>query len=118
MVVVITAQAGVATGGDDFKNALRQPQNRDVKGATTQVVNGVDAFAGIVQTVCDGGSRRLVDEAQHIETRELCGVFGGLSLRIVKVGRHGDHRAKQVFVEAVFCAVTQGSQNIGAHLNG
>jgi hypothetical protein len=83
-----------------LEHTLRQPQDGNVEGATPQVVDGVDAFTGVVQPVGDGRCRGLIDQAQHVQAGQLCGVLGGLALGVVKVGRHGDDRAVQVVVES------------------
>ena len=97
---------------------MRQAQDGNVEGAATQIKHGINAFAGVVEAVCNGRGGGLVDKAQHVQTRQLRGIFGGLALRIVKVSGHGDHGTVQVVIEGVFGAVTQGGQNFGADLNG
>ncbi len=118
MVVIITTQSGIATGGHDFKDTLCQPQDRDIEGATTQIVDSVNAFAGVVQAVGYGSSGGFVDQSQHIQAGQLGRIFGGLALGIVKVGRDCDDRTIEVIVERVFRTVSQRSQNLGAHLHG
>jgi hypothetical protein len=116
-VVVVAAQRRVAAGGDDFEHAAREPQDGDVEGAAAQVVHRVDAFAGVVQPVGDGGGRRLVDQAQHLQAGQLRRVLGGLALAVVEVGRHRDDGAVQVVVERVLGAKAQRGQDLGADLH-
>ena len=117
MVVVITPQSRIATGGHHLENTTGQAQNRDIKGAAAKVVDGIHAFTAVVQAIGNGGSGRLVDQTQNIQTGELGRILGGLALCVVKIGRHGDHRAKQVVNHGVFRAVAQGRQNIGTDLD-
>ena len=65
-------------------------QDGDIESAAAQVVHGDDAFFALVEPVGQGGGRGLVDQAQHFQAGDAAGVFGGLSLRIVEIGRHGD----------------------------
>ena len=100
MVKIIAAERSVAVRGEYFKHAFGEFQNGDVKRATAKVVHGKYAFFrfrafGVIQTV---GNRRcgwLVEQAQYIESGDLCRVFGRLALRIVKIGRYGDDRTDQ-----------------------
>ncbi len=118
MVVVVTTQGGISASGHDLEHALREAQDRDVKSAAAQIVDGVDAFAGVVQPVGDCRGCRFVDQAQHIDAGQLGRILGGLALGIVKVGRHGNDGAIQVIVESVFGAIAQCGQYFGADLDG
>ena len=116
-VVVVTAQGGIPASGHDFKHALAQAQDGNVKGAAAQVVNGKYALAGIVQAVGNGRGRGFVDEAEHVEAGQLRGVFGGLALGIVEVGGHGDDGTVDLVVKSVFSPKTQRGQDFSADFN-
>ena len=118
LVVIVTPQSRVTACGQHLEHALCQAQDRNVKRATAQIEHGVNAFAGVVQPVGNGSRRGFVDQAQHVQPRQLRSVFGGLALGVVKVSGHGDDRAVQVVVEGVFGAVTQRGQNFGADFHG
>ena len=117
-VVVIATQGRIAPGGHHFKHPLRQAQDGDVERAAAQVVHGVHALGSVVQAVGDGGGRGFVDQAQHLQARQLGGVFGGLALGIVKVGGHGDDGAVNQSAQAVFGTLAQAGQNFCADFHG
>ena len=62
----------------------------DVEGAAAQVVDGDGLILLLVQTIGQRRSGRLVDDAQDFQAGDAAGVLGGLALRVVEVGRHGD----------------------------
>ena len=45
----------------------------------------------LVEAVSERRSGRLVDDAQDLQTGDLTGVLGGLTLSVGKVGGHGDN---------------------------
>src|SRR5712672_2832558 len=71
-------------GGDEF-------QNGNIEGAPTEIVYGDVAALLFVEAVGQGRGGRFVDQAQDFETGDLSGVFGGLALRVIEVGRDRDH---------------------------
>ena len=117
MVEIVAPEGGIAAGRQHFEYATREPKNRQVKGAAAEVIDGVDAFSFVVQTVGNGRCRRLVQQAQHRKSGKFGGILGGLSLRIVKISRDGDHRANQHATERGFGAMTQGTQDVGGNLD-
>ncbi len=90
----------------------RQPQDGDVEGAAAEVVDGVDAFGGVVQAVGDRRGGGFVEQAQHVQAGEPRRVLGGLALRVVEIGRHGDHRADQFAAERGLGARAQRAQDL------
>ena len=93
MVEVISAQRGVAIRRQHFEHSARELENRDIESSAAEVVHGIRAFRSVVEAVRDGRRRRLVQQSQHRQARNLCGVFRGLALGIVEVRRNGDDRA-------------------------
>ena len=90
VVDVVAAEVGVAVGGDDLEDALVQFEDRNVEGAAAEIVNRDGRRVFLVETVGERRGSRLVDEAQHFESGDASGVFGGLALRVVEVSGHGD----------------------------
>ena len=93
-------------------------QHRDIEGAATQIVDGVDALCCVIQAVGNGCRRGLVDQAQQIDAGQLGCILGGLALGIVKVRRHGDDCTIEIVVERVFGTEAQGRQNFGTDFHG
>ena len=96
MVEVVAAQCAVAAGGFNFKQTFGQLQYGYVERTATQVVNDKRAFRGIVQPVGNRGGGRLVEEAQDIQACQARGIFGGLTLGIVKISGYGNDGADQI----------------------
>ena len=55
-----------------------------------------------IKAVSQCGCRRFVDNAQNVQTGNFTGVFGGLTLRIVKIGRNRDNRLVNFLAEIAF----------------
>ena len=90
-VEVVAAEAVVAGGRENVDNAVADLQNGDIEGAAAEVVDH-DLLIGLflIQTVGQSGCGRLVDDTLDIETRDLAGVLGCLTLSVGEVCRDGD----------------------------
>jgi len=92
-VVVLAAEERVAGGGDDLEDAVGADlEDRDVEGASAEVVDGDRLLDVAAETVREGRSRGLVDDADDVETCDLARVFRGLTLVVVEVRGDGDDR--------------------------
>ena len=88
LVEVTAAQERVAVGGFHFENAIAHFQDGDIESTAAQVEHRDLVFFGLfIESVSESCRRRLVDDAFDVETRDAAGVFGGLALSIVEVGR-------------------------------
>ena len=92
LVEIVAAQEGVAVGGAHFDQALAHVEDRDVKGAAAQVIDGQGLVALLVHAIGQRRSGWLVDDAHHFQPGDTPGVFGRLALAVVEVRRDGDHR--------------------------
>ena len=120
-VKVFAAQEGVAVGGQHFELVLTvyigDLDDGDVEGTTAQVVNGDSTVAALlVQAISQSGCSRLVNDPLHVQTSNFTGVFGGLALAVVEVGRHGDNRFGHFLAQIVFCGFLHLLDDFRRHL--
>ena len=101
-VEVLATQEGVAIGRLHLEHAVTDLQHGDVESAAAEIVDGDRLAVLLVEAVGQGCGRRLVDDAQHLETGDLAGVLGGLALGVVEIGRNGDHRLLDLLAEIGF----------------
>ncbi len=117
MIEIVAAERGVAGGCQYFEDAAREAQDRQVEGATSEVVDGVGTLGAVVEAVRDRGRGRLVEQAQHIQSCDARRILGRLPLRVVEVRRHGHDRALQFAAETLLGANAQRAQDFGRDLD-
>ena len=91
-VEVFTTQEGVTIGGLHLEHAVADLEDRHVERTAAKVIDGNRLAVGLVQAIGKRCRSRLIDDAQHFEAGDLARVLGGLTLGVVEIGRHGDHR--------------------------
>ncbi|EAP78313.1 Glutamate dehydrogenase [Roseovarius nubinhibens ISM] len=101
-VKVFTAKERVAIGGFDFEEAFVDLENGHVEGPAAEVIDRDRVGFVLVETIGQRGRGRLVDDAQHFETGDLAGVFGGLTLGVVEIGGNGNDRLGHFLAEIAF----------------
>ncbi len=120
IVDVVAAEVRVAIGGKNLEDIAvgrgNELEDRNVKGTAAEIVDGYFATLLFVEAVGESGGGRLVDEAENFETGDFAGVFGGLALGVVEIGRDGDYSAVHRFAEMRFGPVFQFTQNKGGNL--
>ena len=109
-VEVITTKVSVTVGAEHFDQLVFHFKNGDVECATTEVENADLLFSLLLQTVSQSCSRWFVDNACHFQTCDLAGILRGLSLCVVEVRRHGNHRLIHLVPEMILCGFLQFPQ--------
>ena len=71
-VEVIAAEEGIAARGTDLKHTVAHIQNGNIKRTAAQIIDGNNFIFLFIQTIRQGGSGRLVDDAQHFQARRSC----------------------------------------------
>ncbi|MNS28348.1 NAD-specific glutamate dehydrogenase [compost metagenome] len=117
MVEVVAAEGRIAAGRQHFKHTTAEAQNGDIKGAATEIVNGNHPFLTGVEAVGNRRSGRFVEQAQNVQARQTCSVFGTLTLGIVEVSRNRDHHAVQLAFKRCRRTRRQRFENIGRDAN-
>ncbi len=107
LVEVVAAEMRVAVGRLHFDHALTHFEDGDVERAAAEVVHGDGLVFLLVEPVRQSGRCRLVDDAEHVEARNLAGVLGRLALRVVEVRGHGDDRVGHRLAEVILCGLLQ-----------
>src|ERR1700733_8349591 len=117
-VEIFAAQERVAVGRLHFKHAVADLQHRDVEGAAAEIVYGDGAGFRLVETVGKRRRGRLVDDAKHFKAGDLAGILGGLALRVVEIGGHGDDGLVDLLAEMGFGGLFHLLQNESRDLRG
>ena len=91
LVPVVAAERGVAGRRLHLEDAVAELEDGHVERAAPEVEHQDREVLLLVEPVGERGGCRLVDDAEHLEARDLAGLLGGLALRVVEVGRHRDH---------------------------
>lgn len=89
-IEIFTSKMGIAVGGLDLEDTRLDLENGDIESSTTKIVDSDDVVGGLVKTVSESGSSRLVDDTKNVETSNLTSILGGLTLGVVEVSGDGD----------------------------
>ena len=117
LVEIVTPKMGVTVRRLHLEDTVTQLQDADIEGATAEIVDG-DLLRRIllVQTVGQGRRCRLVDDTQHLQTGDLTGVLRRLTLRVVEIRRHRDHRLRHLFPQIILRRLLHLLQHHGRDL--
>ena len=117
LVPVVATKVGVAAGRLDLDDALADLKERYVERAASEVEDQDRLFLlALVQAVRQRRGGRLVDDAQHVEAGDRAGLLGCLALRVVEVGRDGDHGVGDLLAQVGLGVALQLLQDPGADL--
>ena len=92
LVPVVAAEVGVAGRRLDLEHAVADLEHRHVERAATEVEDEDGLVLVLVEPVRERRRGRLVDDAQHLEPRDLAGLGGRLALGVAEVRGNGDDR--------------------------
>ena len=112
LVEVVAAQVRVAVGADHAEHAVGHLEHRHVERAAAQVKHHDLLLCLLLQAVGERRRGRLVDDPHHLEAGDLAGVLGGLPLRVVEVGRHGDDGLVDLVAEVALSALLQAAEHL------
>jgi hypothetical protein len=82
VVKVFTTEVGVTGSSLNLEDALLNSQEGYIEGSSTQIENQYIPLTQdfLVQSICNGGGSRLIDDMQNIETRNCVSILCGLML--------------------------------------
>jgi len=98
---------GVSVGGFDLDDILSDLEDRNIECTAAKVIHSDQLVLFFVHTICQRGSGRLIDDPFDFQTGNTAGVFGGLSLGIIKISRYGNDRFGDGFTGKVFSRLFQ-----------
>lgn len=118
LVDVVATEVAVAVGADDPEDAVGHLQDGDVERPAAEVEHGDLLVPLAVQSVGERRGGRLVDDARDFKPGNLPGIFGGLPLGVVEVGRYGDDGLVDLVTEIRFGGFLQLPQHMRGNLGG
>ncbi len=134
VVEIFTTEMSVTGSSQHLEDTVVDGEKGDIESSTTEIVDDDLGFATLlVETVGDGGSGRLVDDTEDLETSNGAGVLGSLTLSVVKVykisdmanknemlltGRNSDHGVGDLFTKVGLGSLLHFGQDHGGNLFG
>ena len=115
-VEVVAAQVGVAGRGTNLDYPLSDVQQAHIEGSAAEVEDQYGFMGLFVHAVRECRSGRFVDNPQNLEACDTAGVLGGVSLRVVEVGRNSDDRFLHLLTEELARVVDELAQHESADL--
>ena len=118
LIDVLAPEISVATGGEYLVKPVLELQDRDVETASTEVVHRDLNGLRLLSSIGQGSGSGLVQDTQHLQSRDGSGILGSLSLRIVEVRGSGDDGIFHRLTEIVFRRRLQLLKDDGRELGG
>ena len=120
-LVLLTTQVGITGCGLHLEDTTIDGQLGDIKSSTNQVEDQnitllvVTNLVKIIH-VHDSGSGRLVDDTSNLKTGNGTSILGGLTLRVVEVGRPGDDGLANSLATVALSSLLHLNQHLGGNL--
>src|SRR5262249_12427585 len=112
LINIVTAQVGVTVGRLHLNHTFADFKNRNVEGASAEVIHSDGFFFFVfIQAVGNGRRRWLIYDTFHVQACNLARVLGRLALRVIEIRRHRNHRFRHRLAEIVFRSLLQFLQN-------
>ena len=103
MVEIVAAKVCVTIGRLHLKHAVAKFEDGDIECTATEVEHrDFLVLVALVKTVGQRGCCRLVHDASNSKTCNFAGFLGGLTLRIIEVGRHRDNGFLHFLTQIIF----------------
>ena len=118
LIEVIAAQTVISCGSQNLDDAVADLDDRYIESTAAQVVYHNLLLFLIIKTISQSCRCRLIDDTLYIQARNLSGILGCLSLRVIEVRRYGDNRFRHFFAQIVLCVAFQLLQNHCGNLLG
>ena len=116
LIEVVAAQHGVAVCCQHFHDAVANFQNGNVERTAAQVIDHDLLLIFLIQAISQRSRSGLVDNSLHVQTGDLTGVLGCLTLCVGEVCRHGNNRFGNGLSQICLCIGLQLLQNHCADL--
>mmetsp|Transcript_34381 Transcript_34381/g.60428 ORF Transcript_34381/g.60428 Transcript_34381/m.60428 type:complete len:261 (-) Transcript_34381:53-835(-) len=119
VVEVLSSQVGVTSRGLNLENSLFDREKGDIKSSATEIKDeDVLLLTLLVQTIGNGRGCGLVDDPQHVESRNGSSILRRLPLRVVEVSRHGHDSVLHLLAQIGLSDLTHLREDHGADLLG
>src|SRR6185369_8881160 len=89
----------------DFYNAFADFENRNVEGAAAKIKHRDRLVLLLVQAISERRGGWLIYDSHNFEPRDLAGVLGSLTLRVIEIRRNSDDRLSDFLAEIVFSSL-------------
>ena len=110
-VEIVATELGVTVGAEHLDPLVVDFEDRHVECAAAEVEDRDLLILLFLHSVRQRRGSGLVDDPLDLETGNLTGVLGRLTLGVVEIGRHRDHRAVDLVAQITLGRFLQLPQN-------
>ena len=117
-IPIVSTQMGIPIRRLHLEQPVPNIQNRDIKSPTAQIINRNLLILLLIQSVGQRGRSRLVNDPQNFQPSNFSRILRRLTLAIVEISRHRDHRLGDFLSQLRFRIRLEFGQNKGGNFLG
>ena len=92
----------ISIGGNNFKDAIVQLENRNVERPAPKIVNGNNPVLALVESISKRSRSWFVDQSKNVKPGNTSRIFGSLALGVIEVCGYRDDGLRNRPAEEAF----------------
>ncbi len=115
-VDVLSTASSISVGSLDLNDTLTDFQNGDIECSSSEVIDSDGFVFLLLHSESHGCCCGFVDDSFYLESSDLAGVFGGLTLRVIEISGDSDDSAVDCLSEIALGSLLHLHEDEGSDL--
>mmetsp|Transcript_27977 Transcript_27977/g.41494 ORF Transcript_27977/g.41494 Transcript_27977/m.41494 type:complete len:438 (-) Transcript_27977:128-1441(-) len=119
LIEILSSQMGISVGSKYLEYSIINGKKGNIECSTSKIeYKNIGFSSGLVHTVSNCSSGRLVDNTLNLHSRNSSSILGSLTLSIVEVSRNGNNSVMDILSEESLGGLLHLLQDHGGNLLG